>query len=283
MKSKITIFSLLLIVVLLLWDVSNNFTYSDGSGAPGGVSGSPGDNYNTCSKSGCHTGFVVTAIPGIITSNIPVTGYMPGHTYTITATCTQAGISKWGFEISPQSPNGTLLGIPVITNSITTKITSFKYVTHRTAGNSGANSKTWSFNWIAPIMGTGDVTFYGAFNYANNNGSASGDHIHTSTLIVSEATATSVNNVIEQETSFNVYPNPVTTASQVSLYMKEPGSVHLSFLNTIGQVVREICNEKNVNGSFIYNFNKNDFPSPGIYFVRFDTEKGTVAKRVVVY
>src|SRR5204863_8988529 len=93
----------------------------------------------------------------------------------------------FGFEISPQSITGTLLGTLMITNTTETQLVGAnKYVTHKLAGTTGAGSKTWNFNWTAPVAGTGNVTFYGAFNVANNSGNSSGDTIYKSTLVVSE-------------------------------------------------------------------------------------------------
>ena len=282
MKNKIILVTLLVLSVVLICDVSSNYLFSDSSGAPSGYAHAPADNNATCASNNCHTGNAVIDVPGIISSNIPVTGYLAGQTYTMTATCMQAGISRWGFEITPQSLTGTYLGQLVVTNVLTTKITGIKYITHKAAGNYGVGIKTWSFNWIAPAAGTGNVNFYGSFNYANNNQSKTGDLIRTSSLTVNEAVATGVSNLIERETGFSIFPNPVTTSSQASLYMKNPGTVHLTLLNSAGQVVQELCNEKNVNGSFIYNLENIKNLSLGIYFIRFDTELGSVVKRALI-
>jgi hypothetical protein len=124
---------------------------------------------------------------GWITSNIPASGYVPGNTYNITATATRAGHVRFGFEVSPQSPTGVLLGTLIVTNTTETQLVGAnKYITHKLAGTTGSGSKTWNFNWTAPVAGTGNVTFYGAFNCANNSGTSAGDTIFKSTLLVSE-------------------------------------------------------------------------------------------------
>ena len=282
MKIKIFFATLLVLSIVLLWDVSSNYIYSNGGGSPSGYAHAPADNNATCAASGCHTGSSVIDVPGIITSNIPAVGYTPGQTYTITATCMQTGIVRWGFEITPQSVTGTYLGQLVVTNIFATKIVGTKYITHKSTGNYGVNMKTWSFNWIAPSLGTGIVSFYGSFNYANNNQSKSGDVIHTSSLIVNENVATSINNSLEQETGFSVFPNPVTTSTQASLYMKNPGTVRLTLLNATGDLVQELCNEKNVSGSYIFNMGNLKNLSSGIYFIRLDTESGSAVKRAMI-
>jgi hypothetical protein len=145
------------------------------SGAPAAKTGSPGDGAN-CSE--CH-GQTATTTAGLITSNIPAAGYSPGQTYQITATNSLTGSGKLGFEVSPQNPAGTQLGT-LVAGSGSKLVGGTKYVTH---SNANSTTNTWTFGWIAPATGTGDVTFYGAFarNYSGPT--------TLSTLLVHEALA----------------------------------------------------------------------------------------------
>jgi len=74
------------------------------SGSPPGYCGDPAGGNLDCTS--CHSGSVATMQPGWIESNIPETGYVPGTEYTITATATLNGYSKFGFEVSPQNSEG---------------------------------------------------------------------------------------------------------------------------------------------------------------------------------
>jgi hypothetical protein len=199
----LTSFSALLCCVISL--VSLEQAASNPSGAPGGVTGSPSDG-QTCWKSDCHSGAAPVAQAGLISTNIPADGYLAGATYTITISISELGISRWGFEASPQSSSGTLMGTPVITNSTETKIVSTKYVTHRTAGNSGSNGKTWSFDWIAPAAGSGVVNFYTCVMASNDSGDEIGDHGYTNVLSIQEAIATGISSL--QTASIEFFPNP---------------------------------------------------------------------------
>jgi hypothetical protein len=144
----------------------------------------------------------------MITANIPVQGYIPGQTYTITVGTEQAGINKWGFQASPQNVSGNLLGTLVNTDNIRTQLTgSGKYITHRAAGNSGSGSNSWSFDWIAPVAGTGEVTIYTSVNAANGTGSTAGDLIFTDALTIQEDESASVGSDFST-LAFSVYPNP---------------------------------------------------------------------------
>ena len=146
------------------------------TGAPAGKTGSPGDG-SSCTS--CH-GQAATTTAGLITSTIPVTGYVPGQTYQITAVATLGSSGKYGFEVSSQNASGTQLGT-LVAGTGSKLVGGSKYVTHSSASTS---VKTWTFGWIAPAAGTGEVTFYGAFarNYSGPT--------TLSTLTVQEAAST---------------------------------------------------------------------------------------------
>lgn len=185
---------------------------ANNSGAPSARTGSPGD---TKSCTTCHTGTAQNAT-GIIGSNVPPAGYIPGNIYIIQANVTDASRTRFGFEISPQNISGAKLGVLTITDITRTKLVgSGKYITHTAAGTSGAGSNSWSFNWTAPPAGTGDVTFYGAFNFSNHNNATTGDVIKLDQLTLREDLNTSVESPDGQHVG--IYPNPATTAVTITL------------------------------------------------------------------
>jgi hypothetical protein len=178
------------IVSFIAFDAVHNSADSHTSGAPAIRTGSPGDGGATCKN--CHAGPNPVTEIGLITSNIPPDGYSAGQTYTITATVARSGHTKFGFEISPQNIAGSLLGTLIVTNTTEMQLVGTgKYITHKAAGVSGTNSRTWEFDWTAPAAGTGDVTFYGAFNITNAMNNSAGDTTVLSTLTVSECAAPS--------------------------------------------------------------------------------------------
>lgn len=189
-----------------------NNAHTDPTGSPNARTGSPGDGGNTCAISGCHTGITVTTKANIISSDIPSEGYTPGTKYTITATSrSTSNRNTFGFQISPQSSTGTLLGAMAATNTTQTQITGGgKYITHKQAGITGTSGvKTWTFSWTAPASGTGAVTFYGCFNNSNGNGSANGDSIIKSTYTVQEKVAIGINNDQLSKLGITIFPNPI--------------------------------------------------------------------------
>lgn len=172
------------------------FTWSAQS--PDGKTNSPGDGGN-CTD--CHAGVAVPT-PNLIQSDVPSSGYVPGETYTIGCGIS-SGHSKYGFQISPQDASGNLLG--TLTAGTGSKVTSDKYVTHDNPFSGSV--AVWSFQWTAPAAGTGDVTFYGSFLGANDNGNPTGDQVLTSTLVVSEDESAGVFD--QAENPLKVYPTQV--------------------------------------------------------------------------
>lgn len=153
--------------------------------APAGHTGSPGDG-KVCTA--CHLGAAAAAKTDIITTNIPVQGYVPGNTYTITVTLNNPGTTRFGFQLSPQDLAGNMLGAwgP---STAETQVINGKYATHKLVGTNGTDSKVWTLQWTAPASGTGDVTFYGAFNISNADNTTTGDVIWKTSHTVPEQTS----------------------------------------------------------------------------------------------
>lgn len=239
MKRTFTLLTFAFVITAIVIQTTGNQAHSNASGAPAGNTGSPADG-QTCARSGCHVGTAtVTTVP-IMSSNIPASGYVPGNTYTISATLTSTtGSNKFGFQISPQGPGGVLRGTPVITNISTTKIVLSKYITHTTGGNTGTGgTKTWVFDWVAPAAGTGTVNFYGAFNYANGNGTSSGDVIRTEVMTVVENTGVGINE-IKAPIEANVFPNPAIDHAILRYTLDEQSDVRLLVMDASGKVMQE--------------------------------------------
>ncbi len=209
-------FAVSIIAITSLIESGTTSVYANTGGSPGGRSGSPNDNatapFGPGNCTACHSGSTVNSGNGLatITSNIPAGGYVPGQTYTITAGIGELGISKFGFEVTAEKDaDNTKTGTFALTNATNTKfVNSNNAVSHTAAGTTPltTNATTWSFDWTAPVAGTGNVTFYGAFNSADGTGSV-GDKIYTKTLAVTEDVSTGLADNLNQ-TSFSIFPNP---------------------------------------------------------------------------
>ena len=81
---------------------------SNQNGSPGGKTGSVGDG-QTCIS--CHSGAWNSGSgTASVTSNIPVSGYVPGNTYTVTMTAVDnqaVPFDKFGFEVTSEDASGS--------------------------------------------------------------------------------------------------------------------------------------------------------------------------------
>jgi len=242
MKTTITLLSSVTAVIIFL-----TASVWNSGGSPGAYTGSPGDNANTCTQ--CHTGSNQQA-SGWITSNIPPEGYVPGQIYTVTATGTHTGVSRFGFEVTAENAAAAKQGAFIITNATETKLVNAgKAVSHTFAGTTpSGSSKSWSFDWTAPASGSGIITFFGAFNAANGNGGTSGDVIYLSTLSAGEA-STSIREDAARKLA-RVYPNPFVNYLDISFEEKNPAVREIRMYSGNGTMVHSDVLTGSVNGTY---------------------------------
>jgi hypothetical protein len=264
-KKLLTLTFVVTFSTIFVGSVYNN-AHTDPTGSPNARTGSPGDGGNTCAISGCHTGIAVGTKTNVLSSNVPAEGYTGGTKYTITATArSSSNRNTFGFQVSPQTQAGALVGTITITNSTATQVTGGgKYVTHKQAGITGTNGvKTWSFDWTAPAAGTGDVTFYGAFNHANGNGGSTGDSIFKTTFVIKEKVVQGVSNDALTNLGFSVFPNPASE----QLFLANNHSVkfdHIKVYDMNGKLVYEV---KDNNFENQLKFDLSNF-SKGMYLLK---------------
>ncbi|HQQ12771.1 MAG TPA: T9SS type A sorting domain-containing protein [Bacteroidales bacterium] len=259
MKTIYKIMSVLVALPVVLLFLAN------GSGSAGGYSGSPGDNNQTCTA--CHSG-TPTVQTGWISSNIPVSGYVPGSTYQLTLNANQTGVSKFGFEFTSENSSGQKTGTFTITDANRTKLTNQnKSVTHKSGGTAGAAGGTisWTFNWTAPATSAGQVRFYAAVNATNSNGNTSGDQIIKTSLFVEAAAPAALLAVSPQQADQGSSATLTITGQNTSWNATSP-AVQLrksGTTTTIAPATVTVNNNTQLQASF--NFAPNALP--GLYDV----------------
>jgi len=245
-------------------DTSLDFLRSTGS--PGDYTGSPGDGYYYCTE--CHNSNPgnFSLIPTIST-DIPITGYVLGETYTINVSTSSSGASGWGFELTAEKVGGIEVGTYDLTGSINSPkiITSGGSVTH-----SNDAFSSWSFSWTAPSIDEGDITFYAAVLAANGSGTG-GDQVVTTSEVVSASTLG-----IDEKNSltFDIYPNP----SRDYLIVKLPNEISeglVEIFDFSGRSVTTSKINKHENRLSLTNF------AVGMYIIRLTSEGKTGVKKFI--
>lgn len=256
-----------LILILTLPFVLILFSYSGGS--PGGKTGSTGDGGSTCT--GCHSG---TAQPQSdwISTNIPELGFIPGETYTITATGVHEDVVKFGFELTAEDPFGDKMGTFTITEASRTKLANAnKSVTHTAGGNTpSGDANTWTMDWTAPNPAPATIVFNAAFNAANGNGSTSGDVIYTTELSVSQQFVGLADN--EFDKSINIFPNPAID----NISINAPLGTEYTMVDLNG---RQVLNSKTTAMNSAINLTGH---AKGMYFINFTNNGSSTTKKVIL-
>lgn len=212
----ILIIPTIIILAILCYPTTSN---SNGSGSPGGKTNSPLDGQNC---TGCHSGNIQQNTGnnmGSITTNIPVSGYMAGSTYTITLTGVGGAlINKYGFELTAENGNSKS-GDFMITDNTTKLVNNNNAVTHKASGTSGTNIKSWSVDWTPSSSSSFlSTTFYAALMFSNGNNNTSGDQVYELSLTVSEDISISVDEIQNEYFDFNNIEKTIKNDEPFSIY-----------------------------------------------------------------
>lgn len=114
--------------------------YSNAAGAPSGFTGSPYDAVS-CATTGCHPGIPQTAF-GWIASDMPIAGYFPDSTYTITFTAKRPGATNFGFQACALSMANEFTGTWILTDPIQTQFGfAYRYLNQTASGIAGSQGK----------------------------------------------------------------------------------------------------------------------------------------------
>lgn len=273
MKRKFTLVLTVLLMVGLVYDYNYKMAHTNASGAPAGHTGSPSDG-QTCARSGCHVGGpAVTTETGVISSNIPQSGYVGGQTYNVSITLTKQGGTKFGFQLSPQDATGNPIGTLIAGTG--SQIVGGNYLTHSFSGSSGSGTKTWDFQWTAPTTASETVTFYAAYNFANADFSTGGDVVVEDTYVISPSSLAISEAQLE---ALSVYPNPVVNEIHV-----DTKDVDEEIMITLFDVKGRKVMAENYNGGAAIKIDVNSKNlNTGVYFMLIEVDGKATSKKLII-
>ena len=82
--------------------------------------------------------------------------------------------------------------------------------------------------------------------------------------------------------SFSVYPNPVVENANISFNLPGPSNALLELYDAGGRKVKSLFQGMLPTGEHTFELNRSQLP-PGLYFLRFNADAGSVARKIVVY
>lgn len=290
MNKKHLLYSTAFIAMLAMVFNTNNVN-SEISKPPVGSAGDPLTN-KSCAQSGCHPGAGNEVTPGAndLTINIgtstPTTplnssfSYDGGTTYNI-AFLPNAFTGRYGFQIIALDASNKMAGTFTVTNPATTAIRTvgsapnqFFYMGHLNA----TSTKNWVFKWNAPASSTGDVTFYYAYNTADNDNTANGDVIYKGSVTIS-ANPSSINDLSSKVGHLKVFPNPITSDFGLTFNATESMDLTAELYTLNGELVKNLMNENVSEGTFTRNFNISDLAA-GVYMVKLTSGTASVTQKI---
>jgi len=249
------------------------FVYASIYGVPPGYTGSPLDG-TTCATMACHRG-PVTTVPGWIITTIPPNGYLPADTYTVTLTATRPGTSVFGFQITAQGLSG-IVGEFLITDGVQTQYSlGTGYVTHKAAGSSGIDQKSWQMQWIAPAdTNEMEVTFYAAMVVGLFD---QDDEVFLSTRAYTSAYQ-SVGRLPRGSPGLSCYPVPFGSTLHIKTPHKAAGITRFDFFSPSGALLLTVSEKATPDNN--YQINTESLPE-GLIFMIMTTEKGVFSTKLL--
>ena len=159
--------------ITLLFVTSICFGYSSKPPTRTGAPGTPDQGQNCLS---CHGS---PSSGTLVIQNLP-SQYTIGQKYSISVTLSQLGRQRWGFVLTALDEDRNRAGTleSVGGNTQVFQSGERQYIGHTSIGTAAGkvNSNTWIFNWTAPQVNVGKISFYASGNAANNNSWTSGDN-----------------------------------------------------------------------------------------------------------
>ena len=260
------------------------------SGPPDGFAGEPPQFVSCTACHGSNVGDGSLALLGV-----PVGGYNPGATYTLTVRLADPGQLRWGFELVALTNAAlTQAGTITVTDDVHTQLSDYPdpdpdYLKHTSDGTyPGTPGPTgWSFDWQAPTTGE-SITFYVAGNAANNNNSPFGDFIYLLQVPVASTTGiepTTVPAVMFVGSSFP-NPAPAGTAASVRFALEQPSHVVLRVVDAAGRFIAEPMSTELGSGVHLASWNGRSaagLAAPrGVYFFTLRAAGRELVSRLVV-
>ncbi len=237
MKRPLIIFSTVLCGLYILLSSNAAGPATAGNGIRNGAPGSNG----TCSA--CHGGGAGTTTAAIALKE-KATGtaangvYKPGVVYTVTISGNNASLAFFGFQVTAVKGTvqaGTFSNVGA--DKHIANVSGLQLVEHSTSLAKTNGQYEASFDWTAPVAGTGTVTFNGIINGVNKDNNTGGDKSsNTVALNLTEQTTTGIaeNKYLK---SLKVFPQPATDMLHISSEDLKEGRYTLTVYDLNGKAL----------------------------------------------
>lgn len=172
-----------------------------------------------CGNNGCHAGeaFDPSISITMMQDGAPVENYTPGTTYTLRVEITAGNGEPGGYGFQLVALDAGNAGVGTLNPSANTQVVPVGGISYIEQTSPNEDNNFFEFEWVAPDMSAGAVTFYAAGNAVDRNSSSSGDGAASTSLSVAEMNV-SIFNVELLPVAVQVNPNPIQ--DKVNIFME---------------------------------------------------------------
>lgn len=148
---------------------------------------------------------------------------------------------------------------------------------------SGTGMYTWNFG-DGNLSGTQNPvhTYTAVGNYTVSLTIVSGSCINTMSMVISVGEPTDLTaNGMEKGFALQIYPNPFSEYTRLTLKLEQAGTVQMQVVNSLGQLIREIENKELSKGEHVYDLLN---LSAGVYYLKLKAgQKELLYKLIATY
>ena len=253
----------------------------------------------------CHNaGTTTTVTIELDSAGTPTTHYKGGKTYTVKITgknTSTTSLPKFGFQLgvikgsaavttpvnagsfTAPYPTGTSYNAPSSGNYVVGLVEQTSAQTATTGSGGSGTTYVETFNWTAPVAGTGTISFWGVVNAVNGDGGTSGDKYNLNHVIINEWPLGTGIAGIETASDFNftLFPNPTTDKIYLRYNLEKSSHVSLTLYDIAGKFVMELQNGTINAGEQQIDANVSSLQK-GIYIVTLTVDGVKTTKRIIV-
>ena len=250
-----------------------------------GFAGNPGSS--DCSF--CHfngSGITTVSITG--TPAFTNDQYVPGQTYTINITVSSTTLDHFGFDCvvltgttSTAVNAGTMTAIAGSSQILMSNLKSNAVQTIAEIGLGNPFSKTFMFEWTAPVSGTAAI--YASGLAVNNNGTyGNGDLGSTTSLILSSSIDAGIKSIDEVSTTLSVFPNPSSESICLQYSLIIGGRVKGTLYNLQGSEVAMLFNDLQAPGVHAKTVLYPNDVKTGVYLLKLNVNGKQIGEKIII-
>ena len=203
------------------------------SGGPPSGYANNAPSYQNCTV--CHSGSVNSGGGSVTFIGLP-DYYIPGEVYSIGLIVTGANERGYGFQAIAMTDNNVAGSLSLNSNSNYAE-NNGDYIQQSTRAISGS----WVFDWIAPSVNVGDVTFTASGLATGGSSGTSGDDVYTVAITIPhQQLSVNENPKGEKFLLYPNYPNPFNPITTFRYRLIEQSFVRITIYDMLGNVVNNI-------------------------------------------